>query len=276
MTTERPPWFKCYPEKLLCALAALPHDAAHLYLIMLLRIYEVGGPIPDHHVALSHRTKMSPKRVANALDDLILAGKIIETQYGYDSPTTHEHLQNRKEVLENKKIGAEIRWAKIKQKQSPPSTDAYQMESYLDLDKDNKKIPKKKIPKGLVEILMVGAGLTEKTAKDVVEHRKVIGKPMSVRAAEMLAKELFDWGDGEEAAACLIRQSWRGFKPEWAQNLGMKRPANGSSHPNGTSGIFVKRDTPQWDAWQVWWMKTKGKSMPGGDGWYCPSEWPPS
>ena len=40
-------------------------------------------------------------------------------------------------------------------------------------------------------------------------------------------------------------------------------------------GVFVRRDTPQWEAWQTWWMRTKGKSMPGGDGWFCPSEYPP-
>jgi len=255
----------------------MPHDAAYLYLIILLRIYEVGAPISDNYEALGHRCKMSQKRVAEAFEWLMFAGKVTKNQCKIDSPTTHEFLRNREEVLENKKRGAEKRWEKVKEKQCEKSTDAYQMESYLDKDIDKKKIPKKKISKSVLEILMVGGGLTEQTANDVLDYRKAKKVVCTERAIQMLAKQLFDWGDPETAAATMIRKNWTGCEPKWLENLGMKRPVNGHTHPIAAApGVFVKRDTPQWDAWSAWWRAHKGKSMPGNDGWRVPSEWPPA
>jgi len=256
----------------------MPTDAQLLYYTILMRIYEVGGPISDTPEALARRTGMRIKRVQEALAYLEGEGKINYTEADkIDSKTTHEFLSSRESKIHGAKLSAEIRWSKHKGKQHNSDANAMPRQCYIEEDIERKKkIPKKKVPNGVLEILMVGGGLTEQTAKDVLEHRRAIEKPLTSRAAKMLAKDLFDWGDGEIAAATMIRKGWRGFESKWAENLGMKRPANGHAHINGaSSGIFVKRDTPQWEAWQVWWMKTKGKSMPGGDGWFCPSEYPP-
>jgi len=263
MTQERPPWFKCYPEKLLCALASLPHDAAHLYLIILLRIYEVGGPISDHYEALGHRTKMSVKRVAHAMDELILAGKVIEVEGNkIDSPTTHEFLANRNEVLKNKKRGAEIRWAKAKQNQPKSDASALHEQSYIDLDKERKKkIPKKKVSGGPLEILMVGGGLTEQTAKDVLEYRKAKKLVLTPRAIGMLAKEFFDCGDPEMAAAVMIRKNWQGFDKTWDW-----RPKNGNSHAMAAaSGIWVSQDDARWGEFAARYREAHGGKSPPVD-----------
>lgn len=46
--------------------------------------------------------------------------------------------------------------------------------------------------------------------------------------------------------------------------------------PNGK--VLVKRDTPQWDAWEAFLRKTTGKGSPASprdDGWWRDAEWPP-
>jgi len=55
--------------------------------------------------------------------------------------------------------------------------------------------------------------------------------------------------------------------------------ANGEHHAiaDADIGIRVELDTPQWEAWDSYWRKTKGKSPPcHNGGWRFPSEWPPT
>ena len=49
--------------------------------------------------------------------------------------------------------------------------------------------------------------------------------------------------------------------------------------PPGKAGkTWVKIGTPQFDAWNVWYQDTQGKSAPQSrkGGWYFPSEFPPA
>lgn len=57
--------------------------------------------------------------------------------------------------------------------------------------------------------------LSPETAKDVVEHRKALRKPLTVGAAKGLAKAFKSTGDAESAAREMILRGWQGFKPEW-------------------------------------------------------------
>ncbi|MCI0694404.1 hypothetical protein L0337_20645 [candidate division KSB1 bacterium] len=54
---------------------------------------------------------------------------------------------------------------------------------------------------------------------------------------------------------------------------------NGHGQPNQNIPplVFVKRDTPQWDAWRVYHTKEHGREPPSdrNGGWYFPSEYPP-
>jgi hypothetical protein len=78
--------------------------------------------------------------------------------------------------------------------------------------------------------------LSEKTAADVVAHRKALRKPLTPRAAELLAKQFVDFGDAERAAEAMISNAWQGFKPEWmADNRSRAGPAGRS---NGVSGFL--------------------------------------
>lgn len=98
--SERLPWFKCYPSKLLGALSGMEPSDGYLYTTILLRIYETGGPIRDDVRSLARRTGLREKLVANGLQFLGRNGLILILDDGrIDSQTTYENLQERKKVL---------------------------------------------------------------------------------------------------------------------------------------------------------------------------------
>lgn len=60
--------------------------------------------------------------------------------------------------------------------------------------------------------------LDEDHSQAVIDHRKAIKKPMTVRAAQLLAAEFAKCSDPNEAADVMISAGWQGFKPEWVEN----------------------------------------------------------
>lgn len=60
--------------------------------------------------------------------------------------------------------------------------------------------------------------LDAKHAADVLDHRQRIRKPLTLRAAELLAGQLAQWHDPNEAADAMILNGWQGFKPEYLHN----------------------------------------------------------
>ena len=113
--SERASWFRCDPSRLLGALAGMEPDSGYIYTVILMRIYEVGGPISDDEVVLSRRTGLSAKRVSAALSWLIGHGKIDRQDGVIDSDTTHDELAFReKSVIDARNAGKES--AKRKQK----------------------------------------------------------------------------------------------------------------------------------------------------------------
>lgn len=102
---DRLPWFKCEPGKLLGALAALSKDDGYLYVIVLMRIYENGGPIKEDTSMLARRTGMTRHLVEKSLSSLFEKDKIQRLDDGsIDSRSTHENLYERKKNLLNAKI----------------------------------------------------------------------------------------------------------------------------------------------------------------------------
>lgn len=105
---ERLPWFHCYPTKLLGALAGMSPDQQLVYLIMLLRIYEVRGPCPDTLDAIARRTCINKRRVTEALNDLFKAGKLHQTAGGIMNPYAERVLEYGDEEHERRvRAGAE-------------------------------------------------------------------------------------------------------------------------------------------------------------------------
>lgn len=72
----------------------------------------------------------------------------------------------------------------------------------------------------------------------VIEHRQRIRKPLTAYAAKLLARQLANWHDPNEAADVMIANGWQGFKPEW-----LERQHQSPAKPNGRRTVVdVARD----------------------------------
>ena len=74
--------------------------------------------------------------------------------------------------------------------------------------------------------------LSPESADAVLAHRKAKRCPLTVRAAQLLAKGFLATADPNAAADMMIERGWQGFKPEWFDNEragnGRERQAKGS------------------------------------------------
>ncbi|UYW25882.1 YdaU family protein [Methylorubrum extorquens] len=94
MSSDRLPWFRCGPSALLGALSGLQPDEGLIYVTVLLRIYETGGPITDTARTLARRTGLTERRAGAAIEGLAEAGKItLMGDSRIDSTSTHEELE---------------------------------------------------------------------------------------------------------------------------------------------------------------------------------------
>lgn len=77
--------------------------------------------------------------------------------------------------------------------------------------------------------------LSPETAKDLIEHRKELKKPLTASAAKRLAGKLALCRDGPEAAAnAMISNGWQGFEPEWMNRNDQRTGGNsGNGKPPG-------------------------------------------
>ena len=97
-------WFRCDPSKLIGALSGMLPEHGYVYTMILMRIYEVGGPIDDDEYVLSRRTGYAVKKVADAIQWLLQRDKIQRLGTGLlDSRTTHEELSYREKLIKDAK-----------------------------------------------------------------------------------------------------------------------------------------------------------------------------
>ena len=238
--SARASWFRCDPSRLLGALAGMEPDSGYLYTIILMRIYEVGGPISDDEGVLARRTGYTVKRVTSALSWLVDHGKVDRLEDGsLDSETTHEELAFReKSVIDAQNAGKSsakrrqtFGHGKPKQKQQnaptpvePPlpseSTPAQRPSTDREVREELSSDSSKRVaaPKKSDEVRnALLAGLTPEIADAMIDHRKKIRAPLTPFAAKHLLSALAETGDADKWATTMIANGWRGFKPEYWQ-----------------------------------------------------------
>jgi hypothetical protein len=151
---ERLPWFRCYPQKLLDALAGMTPAEGYTYVIMLLRIYEAGGACHDTFPSLVRRIGYNKRIVSEALDKLFATKRLIRTPEGIRNPVADKVIGAqttfRDDRIRSGQKGASARWQKPKQKQSTPHRSAMPLpmanDGDLDLDSDSERNKKVSMP----------------------------------------------------------------------------------------------------------------------------------
>jgi hypothetical protein len=75
--------------------------------------------------------------------------------------------------------------------------------------------------------------LSAESADAVLAHRRAKRCPLTIRAAQLLAKGFMSTGDPNAAADMMIERGWQGFKPEWFDNERAGN-GNGKGHSRGS------------------------------------------
>lgn len=125
--TDRLPWFRCFPDRLLAALAEMDADTQHVYVTVLLKIYARGGPVRNDPKALATFCRRPVRAVTAALERLTEMGRLTLVEGELSNPVAEEELAHRGEVshsrAKNGKLGgkkaATSRAAKSQQNQQP-------------------------------------------------------------------------------------------------------------------------------------------------------------
>lgn len=128
MNLDRLPWFQCYPGLLLGAVAEMSTEEGYFYMVVLMRIYEVRGPIPDKIEAIARRCNMTVRCAKKCQASLLESGKLITADGMIMNPHAEKFLSGEDEKKIERKIkaksAASVRWEKPKGKQQNGDADA--------------------------------------------------------------------------------------------------------------------------------------------------------
>ncbi|HEY8383449.1 MAG TPA: hypothetical protein VIL09_14980 [Microvirga sp.] len=86
------PWFRCFPANELSILSSFTADVGYVYLVLKLRIFDVGGPVKEDVSTLSRRTGLSKPKVVKALEALITNGVVQKADGKLAIADTHHEL----------------------------------------------------------------------------------------------------------------------------------------------------------------------------------------
>jgi hypothetical protein len=116
-------------------------------MIIILRIYEVRGPIADNAQTLSRRSGLTVKRVNKALDQLFESGKLITSEGLISNPHAErflsDHNEKQNERKQIAKVAAEVRWQKSEKKQRNVDASRMHSDAYKEKEEDKEKNLKK-------------------------------------------------------------------------------------------------------------------------------------
>lgn len=285
----RLPWFKCYPSKLLGALGAMRPAEGYLYVVILLRIYESGGPIRDTVRILSRRTGLTERVVEGALSSLCAMDKIqIGSEGSIDSLTTHQGLADQLSVKKAGEIGGNAsvgkRWKNIEEKQQKFSTVVERScngrSTIIDRDRDKKD-----------SNLTVACPKPVRTRNVYPSEFEVFWKEYPTDSLMSKKAALESWrrlADDDREALMMSLSAFRAYcesnvdyRPVHACRYISQRRFDGffETAAKAKSMFLVKRGSKQWGAWDAWWRAVNRQGMPVSEkvgGWFCPSEWPPA
>lgn len=212
------PWFKFFPSDWIAGVAGLSASERGVYVTLLALMYDNEGPISRDDARLSRICGLPKAGFTRAVEALLELEKLLISDGLLFNERAKNQLTERENRVNTAARGAKALWDKVEQNQSPSNAAAKPKQS-------SSPATRARLPEARVDIanaiskatpLTVLSGcLSEKTASDVVAHRKAKKAPLTVRAAELLAKAFVASGEPEAAAEMMIARGWAGFEVSW-------------------------------------------------------------
>ena len=113
----------------------------------------------------------------------------------------------------------------------PMACQSQSQSHILSSNEDNK-------PREATPLAILSECMSEATARDLIAHRQKLRKPLTARAAKLLAKDFVAYGNPEEAAEMMIKNGWQGFHPTWVTNQAAR--AGPSKSQKGWGSLYAE------------------------------------
>lgn len=271
------PWMPVYCAETVFETAHLSAAETGGYLLLTLHYWR-DGSLPDDDRALARLARMtgaqwrkSKAAIAALFNDGWRHDRIDAERKGAVDVSEKRAAAGR--------LGAEARAAKssgapdlLKQTSSPASTNAKPGHTHLQSHSQSQERVRGAPARGISF-----PGDFELTPED-----RAFGTAEGLSEDEMTraVSDLRLWA-AERGA---MRLDWHATARRFMRQAASRKPAINlsASQTLPQSGaapimVYVKRDTPQWEAWVSFWRRTKGKSPPSSrkGGWWFQTEWPP-
>jgi hypothetical protein len=227
-------------------------------------------------VALDAETELVTA-IREAMNGLVLDGDRLKS-WEKRQPNREDSSTERVRALREKRNAVKRNYSNVKRTETHVKRGETQCnapeEKRIDPDKKKKPNPsglsKKKIKTEIADGSQPDAADLAFAADAGMDSRQVLDEWAKFRDHHLKNGSTFaDW-----------KAAWRG----WVRNSKTARP-NGHDAAKTVARaalIFVQQDTPQWNAWEAIYLKSRGigppKTQQSGTlatGWYFPTEWPP-
>lgn len=222
MSKNRIPYFDFYPSDFMHGVRGLSAQEVGVYTMMLCRIYEENAPVEYHVMRLATYCGMRENTFVKTVEKLIELGKLDLVDGMLSNHRAEVEISSRANKLKINSKAGKASAEKRQQNQRNVLTGVQRTFNHTDTETDNTsslssevkaRAPEKASAQS--ELMKV---LDQDHAKAVIDHRKVLKKPLTVRAAQLLASQFSKCPDPNAAADAMIENCWQGFKPEWLIN----------------------------------------------------------
>jgi uncharacterized protein YdaU (DUF1376 family) len=239
------PFIKFYPSDFLAGTSGMSPAERGVYITLLCLIYEADGPIAFDETRLARRCGAPRNVFSRLLEALVMDGKLTLEDGFLSNRRAEKALADRHLRIKNSTMAASKKWKRDKQKDqgkqwgNPAGASATQcagnaipepepdnISSNDDIGASASAHAQKLTPRQELETV-----LDEERADAVIEHRQRMRKPLTARAAKMLAGKLSKAGDPNRAADLMIERGWAGFEVDWTRRTFCNDPPS-KAKPN--------------------------------------------
>lgn len=208
----RMPWFRFYPTEFATGVRGMTPQEVGVYTMLLCMIYEEGGPVPYNTLRLATYCGMRENTFSKVAEKLIALGKIVITDGMMMNPRAEREIASRANDLNAAISAGKASAEKRQQKQRDEATPVERPLNHIDKIREDKKESAREAHKTPLELLSEVA--SEQVARDFIDHRKGMKKPMTVQAAKAMANRLRNHGNPDAVLLLSIENGWQGVFPE--------------------------------------------------------------
>jgi uncharacterized protein YdaU (DUF1376 family) len=211
------PYIPFYTSDFLGGTGGMTAATKGVYITLLCLMYEADGPLTQQYDTLARRcgcTLPAFKRAVQALED---DGKVVVLDEGIWSQKCEKHVAQRRERRRSATSAAKTRWEKTKEKQVEADKSAMRKACQPEPEPEKEERAKalsKKEPLEPSPFEILTEVVSPEVASDFLAHRKAMRKPVTARAAKLIAKKIRDHQNPDAVLNESIANGWQGVFPE--------------------------------------------------------------